>query len=69
MVRHSWIRKLFVPTPRTIRKVPARRRPSVELLEDRFAPATAIINVTSNLAAPNYTDTTVMPTDFTLPGA
>src|SRR5215471_9066196 len=40
MVRQNWIRNLFVRTPRTIRKIPARRRPSVEVLEGRIAPAT-----------------------------
>src|SRR6266542_763268 len=46
MASRSWIRKLFASrTPRTLRKAPARCRPSLEALEDRallsvnFAPA------------------------------
>src|SRR5438046_1886013 len=40
MTAPSWIRRLFARTPRTIRKAPARSRPSLEALEDRLAPAT-----------------------------
>ena len=46
MTVRSWLRKLFASrTPRTLRKAPARYRPSLETLEDRsllsvtFAPA------------------------------
>src|SRR4051794_6307260 len=40
MTSRSWIRKMFESRPtRAIRKVPARRRPSLEALEDRLAPA------------------------------
>ena len=38
-----------------------RYLPQLEILEDRLAPATATINVTSTSATPNYQDTTVMP--------
>src|SRR4051794_40295186 len=40
MAVRSWIRKMFdSPSPRTIRKAPARCRLSVEALEDRAVPA------------------------------
>ena len=40
MTVRSWIRKMFdSPSPRTIRKAPARIRLSLEALEDRVVPA------------------------------
>jgi hypothetical protein len=39
MTPRSWIRKLFARKPRTVRKAPLRRRPGVEVLEDRLVPA------------------------------
>jgi uncharacterized protein (TIGR03118 family) len=39
MITRPWIRRLFPPTPRTVRKAPAQFRPRLEALEDRFAPA------------------------------
>ena len=43
MTARSWIRKLFARTPRTVRKAPARCRPAVEALEDRFLPAVTFV--------------------------
>src|SRR5437870_1062741 len=40
MTARSWLRKLFASrTPRTVRKAPARYRPSLEALEDRALPS------------------------------
>src|SRR5262245_30978657 len=40
MTMRSWIRQLFArPSTRPLRKAPVRRRPHVEALEDRLAPA------------------------------
>src|SRR5262249_736921 len=45
MTTRSWIRNPFASRkPRTIRKAPARSRPTVEILEDRMAPATLTVN-------------------------
>src|SRR5262249_53553602 len=35
MTTRSWIRRLFDRTPRTLRTAPARRRPALEVLEER----------------------------------
>ena len=35
MTLRSWIRQLFTRTPRTVRKTPAGRRPTLEALEER----------------------------------
>src|SRR5262245_641793 len=43
MSLRSWVRKLFAPRPyRAGRKAPARRRPFIELLEDRVVPAALV---------------------------
>jgi hypothetical protein len=43
MTAHSWVRTLFARKPLTIRKAPARRRPSLEALEDRALPAVTFL--------------------------
>src|SRR5262245_37002922 len=45
MTTHSWTRRLFSRTPRTVRKTPARFRPNIEGLEDRVTPS--LFTVTS----------------------
>src|SRR5262249_42167325 len=50
---HSWIRRVFYPTPRTSRKAGARVRPAVECLEDRLLRA----GLTLTILADNSTDT------------
>src|SRR5262245_61998211 len=67
MTARTWIRSLFARTPRTIRKAPARCRPSLEALEARLAPAT--ITVTSTLDDTNFTPATVTVAQVTAPGA
>src|SRR5262245_9833982 len=39
MTPRSWIRRLFARATHTVRKASARRRPSLEALEDRALPA------------------------------
>jgi hypothetical protein len=39
MTTRSWIRSLFASAPRTLRKAPARSRPSLETLEERDLPS------------------------------
>ena len=56
MATHSWIRRLFDRKSRTIRHDRARRRPAVEALEERMAPAV----LTVNTLADNTTDTSVL---------
>src|SRR5262249_6286024 len=52
MMKRSWIRNLFGrPVTRTIRKVPHRARPALEVLEDRCVPSTIVVT--------NPTDTPV----------
>src|SRR5262245_23782272 len=48
MTLRSWIRQLFAHRPRTVRKAPARCRPTLEALEDRLVPATLIVNSTAD---------------------
>jgi hypothetical protein len=56
MTSRSWIRRLFDRKPPTIHKAPARRRPAVEVLEQRLAPA----SLTISTLADNTTDTSVL---------
>jgi hypothetical protein len=49
MTTRTWIRNLFARTPRTVRKAPARFRPTIEGLEDRVTPST--FNVTTRAAS------------------
>jgi Ca2+-binding RTX toxin-like protein len=52
MTLHSWIRKLFVrPVTRPTRQAPARRRPTLEALEDRLVPSTFTVLNTSDSGA------------------
>src|SRR6516165_56948 len=56
MTSRTWIRRLFTRKPLTVRKAPARRRPAVETLEGRLAPATLTVNTLDD----NTTDTSVL---------
>src|SRR5262249_29150068 len=40
MTTHSWIRRLFPRTPRTVRKAPPRFRPRIAAFEDRITLST-----------------------------
>src|SRR6516225_5189939 len=44
MTTRTWIRRLFARKPRTVRKAPPRRRPVVEALEQRLAPAAYVVS-------------------------
>jgi hypothetical protein len=44
MTTRSWTRKLFAPTPRTVRKAAARCRPTLETLESRWLPSNIVVN-------------------------
>jgi hypothetical protein len=50
LTARSWIRKLFARKPRAIRKAPARRRPSLEALEDRALPSVTFLDPASYAA-------------------
>src|SRR5262249_20400769 len=50
MTARSWVRTLFTPKPRTTRKAPARRRLSLEALEDRALPAVTFLEPASYAA-------------------
>jgi hypothetical protein len=43
MFTRTWIRRLFARTPRTVRKAPARFRPTLEGLETRYVPSTLVV--------------------------
>ncbi len=54
MTTHSWSRKLFAARKlHTTRKAPARVRPSVETLEDRYAPAVIPVTTLADVVNPN----------------
>jgi FG-GAP-like repeat len=52
MSPRSWIRRLFARTPRTVRKAPARRRPTLEALENRLVPAYLAVTPMTDAANP-----------------
>src|SRR5215475_10359595 len=52
MTMRTWIRQMFTrPATRPLRKAPARCRPALEVLEDRWVPSTFTVNSTGDSGA------------------
>ena len=68
MTTHSWIRKAFESKrPRTLRTAPARRRLSLEALEERAVP-TVSFGTAVNYSTGGLSPQSLMPIDYNLDG-